>query len=143
MINAGNNMRGPNISISKGGALGGPGTQRGAQSHRGSGRGVGVQPSPLCEERACMHAKLLQSRLAHATLWTIARQALLSMEFSKQEYWDGLPCPSPGDFPDPGIELVSLSLLHCQAGFSPLAPPGKPLFTVRSMDKGARRDGRM
>ena len=110
-------MRGPNISISKGGALGGPGTQRGAQSHRGSGRGVGVQPSPLCEERACMHAKLLQSCLTHATLWTIARQALLSMEFSKQEYWDGLPCPSPGDFPDPGIEPAYLTYLALAGGF--------------------------
>ena len=37
------------------------------------------------------------------TLWTVARQALLSMEFSKQEYWSGLLLPSPGDLPDPGI----------------------------------------
>ena len=51
-----------------------------------------------------MHAKTLQSCLTHATLWTIAHQALLSMAFSKQEYWSGLPCPSPGDIPDPGVE---------------------------------------
>ena len=45
------------------------------------------------------------------TPWTAARQAPLSMGmsvgFSRQEYWSGLPCPPPGDLPDPGIELVS------------------------------------
>ena len=39
--------------------------------------------------------------------WTVARQAPLSMGFSRPEYWSGLPCPPPGDLPDPGIELVS------------------------------------
>ena len=39
-----------------------------------------------------------------ATPWTVACQAPLSMGFSRQEYWSGLPCPSPGDLPDPGIE---------------------------------------
>ena len=38
------------------------------------------------------------------TLWTVARQAPLSMEFSRQEYWSGLPFPSPGDVPDSGIK---------------------------------------
>ena len=42
------------------------------------------------------------------TLWTVACQAPLSLEFSRQEYWNGLPCPSPGVLPDPGIEPVSL-----------------------------------
>ena len=41
-----------------------------------------------------------------ATLWTIAHQA--SLELSRPEYWIGLPFPTPGDFPDPGIEPVSL-----------------------------------
>ena len=45
----------------------------------------------------CNHVRLF------ATLWTIACQAPLSMEFSKQEYWNGLPFPSPGDLPDPEI----------------------------------------
>ena len=44
-----------------------------------------------------------------AVLWTVARQAPLSMGFSKQEHWSGLPCLSPGDLPDPGIEPASLS----------------------------------
>ena len=43
-----------------------------------------------------------------ATLWTVARQAPLSMGFSRQEHWSGLPCSPPGDFPDPGIEPMSL-----------------------------------
>ena len=38
------------------------------------------------------------------TLWTVAYQAPLSMGFSRQKYWSGLPFPSPGDFPDPGVE---------------------------------------
>jgi len=42
-----------------------------------------------------------------ATPWTIARQALPSMGFSRQEYWSGLPFPSPGDLPDPGTETGS------------------------------------
>ena len=46
------------------------------------------------------------------TPWTVAHQALLSMEFSRQEYWSGLPCPSPGDLPDPGIEPL-ISCISC------------------------------
>ena len=42
-----------------------------------------------------------------ATLWTIAYQSPLSMGFSRQEYWGGLPCPPPGDLPGPGIEPMS------------------------------------
>ena len=42
--------------------------------------------------------------------WTVARQAPLSMGFSRQEYWSGLPFPSPGDFPNPGIKPVSPAL---------------------------------
>ena len=45
-----------------------------------------------------------------ATPWTVAHQAPLSMEFSRQEYWSGLPFPSPGDLPDPGIEPGSPAL---------------------------------
>ena len=41
------------------------------------------------------------------TPWTVARQAPLSMGFSRQEYWSGLPCPPPGDLLNPGIEPVS------------------------------------
>ena len=52
----------------------------------------------------------------------------ISMEFSRQEYWNGLSLPSPGDLPDPGIESMSLSLLHWHVESLPLAPPGKPCY---------------
>ena len=55
------------------------------------------------------------------TPWTVARQIPLSMRFSQQEYLSGLPFPSPGDLPDPGIEPVSPAL---QADST--APPEKP-----------------
>ena len=49
------------------------------------------------------------------TPWTLACQAPLSMGFSRQEHWSGLPFPSPGDLPDPGIEsLAPVCLLHCR-----------------------------
>ena len=60
-------------------------------------------------------------------LWTVACQAPLSMGFSRQEYWSGLPCPPPGDLPNPGWNPCLFCLLHWQAGSLPLAPPGKCL----------------
>ena len=51
------------------------------------------------------------------TIWTIAHQAPLSMGFSRQEYWSWLPCPSPGDLPDPGIEPTSLASPALAGGF--------------------------
>ena len=59
-----------------------------------------------------------------ATPWTVAYQAPLSMEFSRQEYWSELPFPSPGNLPHPGIEAGSPTL---QADALPSNPPGKPL----------------
>ena len=55
------------------------------------------------------------------------------MEFSRQEYWSGLPFPSPGDFPNSGMELCLLSLLHWQEGSLPLVPPGKPQIILSSV----------
>ena len=52
-----------------------------------------------------------------ATLWTVVYQAPLSMGFSRQEYWSGLPCPPPGDLPDPGIKPVSLMSPTLAGGF--------------------------
>ena len=51
------------------------------------------------------------------TPWTVAYQAPLSMGFSRQEYWSGLPCPPPGDLPDPGIEPTSLMSPSLADGF--------------------------
>ena len=58
---------------------------------------------------ACTCAKLLQSCPACVTLWTEARQASLSLGFSRLEYWSGLPFPFPGALPDPGVKPESLS----------------------------------
>ena len=71
-------------------------------------------------------AKLLHSCL-DSNSSTVACPASLSMGFSRQECWKGLPFPFPGDLPDPGIELASLGS-PALAGrfFIPLVPPGKP-----------------
>ena len=69
----------------------------------------------------CMHAQSVT--FDSATPWTVAHQAPLSMGFSRQEYWSGLPFPSPGDLPDPGIEPRSPAL---QADALPSEPPVIP-----------------
>ena len=51
------------------------------------------------------------------TLWTIARWVPLSLGFSRQGYWSGLPCPPPGDLPNPGIEPTSLTSPALAVGF--------------------------
>ena len=58
--------------------------------------------------------------------WTVARQAPLSLGFSRQEYWSGLPYPSPGDLPNPGIKPISWASPELQAGYLPTEPPEKP-----------------
>ena len=74
-------------------------------------------------ERLLLFSRSVMSD-SFATLWTVAHQAPLSMEFSRQEYWNGLPLPLPGDLPDPGIKPVS-----CLAGkFFATEPPGKTLL---------------
>ena len=60
-----------------------------------------------CVLRVCMLSRLVASD--SAILWAVAFQALLSMGFSRQEDWSGLPCPSPGDLPNPGTEPESLT----------------------------------
>ena len=67
------------------------------------------------------------SRVQHiATLWTVACQAALSMEFSRQEYWSGLPFSSPGDLPNTGLILMSLASFALEGRFFTTLPPGKP-----------------
>ena len=58
--------------------------------------------------------------------WTVACQAPLSMEFSRQEYWNGLPFPPPGDLPNPGIKLTSPASPASQVNSLLLEPSGKP-----------------
>ena len=69
-----------------------------------------------------MKVKSLSRVRLFATPWTVAYQAPLSMGFSRQEYWSGVPFPSPGDLPDPGLEPRS-SALQADALLS--EPPGK------------------
>ena len=74
--------------------------------------------------RACMLSRFSHVRL-FATPWTVARLAPLSLGFSRQEYWSGLPCCPPEDLPDPGTEPASLS---SQADFLLLNYQGSPAF---------------
>ena len=62
------------------------------------------------------------------TLWIVACQAPLSMGFLRQEYWSGLPFPSPGDLPDPGIEPASLAFSASQADSLPLSHWGSLVY---------------
>ena len=84
-------------------------------------------PLDVCPEVGLLDhivcAKLLHVRL-FATPWTVAHEAALSMGFSRLEYWSGLPCPSPGDFLDPGIEPVSPIAPALQADCLPLSHLG-------------------
>ena len=81
--------------------------------------------------------------LSHVKLfaapWTVAHQAPLSTGFSRQEYWNRLQFPSPGDLPDPGTELASPALT---GRFFTTEPPGKPLepVDVTSSGKSVFRD---
>ena len=62
-----------------------------------------------------------------ATPWTVAYQVPLAMGFSRQEYWSGLPCPPPGDRPNPGIKPASPALA---GGFFTTEPSGKPIEEI-------------
>ena len=85
---------------------------------------------PVLPRNEVKRSKVKWKSLSHvqlfATLWTVAHQALLSMGFSRQEYWSGLPFPSPGDLPDAGIKPRSSAL---RAASLPSEPPGKPKNT--------------
>ena len=74
----------------------------------------------ICRNSAswvCMHATLLSCVWLFATLWAIAYQAPLFMGFVRQKYWSGLPCTSPGDLLDSGIETTSLMSPALAGGF--------------------------
>ena len=71
----------------------------------------------------CICVRSLSHVQFFATPWTVAVQASLSMEFSRQEYWSGLPFASPGDLPNPGTEPRSSALW---ANSLTSEPPGKP-----------------
>ena len=78
---------------------------------------------------ACMPSLFSHVRF-FATLWTVTLQAPLSMGFSKQEYWSGLPCPPPGDLLDPGTEPTSRRLPAMAGRFFTISATWEALFYV-------------
>ena len=81
-----------------------------------------------------------ESCLSLCNPWTVAHQAPLSVEFSRQEYWSGLLFPSPGDLPDPGIEPASPVLA---GGFFTSEPPRKTPSDLLLLQKPLQRGYRM
>ena len=75
-------------------------------------------------------AQLLHCVRLFVTPWTVVCQAALPMEFSRQEDWNGVPFPTPGHLPNPGIGHEPLVCPALQADSLPLVPPGKPLEMV-------------
>ena len=82
-------------------------------------------PSSLLKESlvcACVRTEAISPVWLSVTPWTVDRHAPLSIGFSRQEYWSGLPCPPPGDLPNSGIKPRSPAF---QADSLPSEPPGK------------------
>ena len=82
-----------------------------------------IEKLSICVKK--VKVKLLSRVQLFATPWTTAYQVLLSMRFSRQGYWSGLPFPSPGVLPNPGIEPGSPALY---TDTLPSEPPGTSLF---------------
>ena len=98
---------------------------------------------PWKEEPGGLQAMGSQNVLSHfscvqhfVTLWTVACQAPLSMGFSRQEYWRGLPFPSPEDLPDPGIKPGSPALQADSLLFELEGSPNIKLVTILKWESG-------
>ena len=87
--------------------------------------------------RAVGVCECLVASVMPMTLWTVAHQAPLSIAFSRQEYWSGLPCPPPGDLPEPGIKLASACVSCIASRFfytlSHLGSPNQGFSSVQSL----------
>ena len=89
--------------------------------------------------KARWHAASISESVSHSVMsnsvtpWTVAHQAPPSMGFSRQGYWNGLPFPSPGDLPDPGIEPAFAVSPVSQADSLPAEPTGKPVVSYLSV----------
>ena len=84
-----------------------------------------------CLKLSTAECEIIQ--LCPTLCWTVAFQAPPSMGFSRQEYWSGLPFPSTGDLPNPGLEPRFPTL---QADTLPSEPPGKPKYNFTELQKG-------
>ena len=93
--------------------------------------------SPPGSPRTCRWADVCAKSLSHVQLFvipqTVACQAPLSMSFSRQEYWSGLPCPPPGDLPHPGMEPVSLTSFALAGGFFTTSATWEASLLVRKV----------
>ena len=102
-------------------------------------RGNECSLNVCCKSSVCYNGMARASMLNHVwlcvTLWTVAHQAPLSMGFSRQEYWSGLPFPTPGDLPDPGIEPMSPVSPALQADALQLSHLGSPCVTKKKKKK--------
>ena len=92
-------------------------------SPRGSEAAACEMSAPCRLFNLPVRAQLLDCVQFFATLWNGACKAPLSMGFSRQEYWSELPCPPPGDLPNPGITAASLASPALAGGFWSLVPP--------------------
>ena len=98
------------------------------QMRRVVGDELGDIPGPDILPYVCVVLSFVQ---LSATPWAVGHQAPLPMKFSMQEYWGGLPSPTPRDIPDPGIIPASLVLLHWQAdSLPPLHHRGSPCCLI-------------
>ena len=93
-----------------------------------SSRNRQLQEAEADEFCCWMRAELLQSCLTLCNAIDCSRQESSSMGFSRQEYWIGLPCPPPGDLPDPGIKPASLTSPALAGGFFTTSATWEPLF---------------
>ena len=101
----------------------GPRTQRRRHTHKSTTAIVSLSLH-ICMLSLFSHVQLC------AALRTVAHQAPLSMGFSRQEYWSGLPCPPPGDLPNARNEPASLMSPASVGGFLPLVPLRKPPYCI-------------
>ena len=88
-----------------------------------------VHKSSITLQKVCMLSRFSHVQL-FVTLWTVTYHVPLSLGFSRQEYWNGLPCP-PGDLPNPVIKPMSLVSPALQADSLPTEPPEKPIKSER------------
>ena len=88
-------------------------------------------PGYVSNNSSYMHAQLLSHVQLFETLWTVARQAPLSMGFPRQEYWSGLPFPPPVDLAYPGIKPMSPGSPALAGGFFQTETPGKLIITLQ------------
>ena len=89
-----------------------------------------TQPEARGTETHHTYVCVLSRVQLSVTPWTVARQAPLSMGFSTQKYWSGLPFPPPGNLPNPEIEPASPVSLALAGGFFTAEPPGKFLYST-------------